>query len=122
MVRGGHSAGVRRTVKATASAIGLALRPRATSARRTSGRRLRSRGVQGSSPAAYRVLPPGTWQPAQPQDAVLKGKWWEIFHEPELDVLEEQLDINNQTIAQYFQNFMAARAQVDQARAGTSRP
>ena len=71
-----------------------------------------------SSPAAYSAAPPGTWQPAQPQDAALKGKWWEMFNEPELNALEDQLNINNQNIAQYFQNFMAARAQVSEARAG----
>ncbi len=71
-----------------------------------------------SSAAAYGHLPPGTWRPARPEDAALKGKWWEVFREPELDLLEDDLDINNQTIAQYFQNFMAARAQVDEARAG----
>jgi NodT family efflux transporter outer membrane factor (OMF) lipoprotein len=71
-----------------------------------------------SAPAAYSQAAPGTWQPAQPQDAALKGKWWEIFSEPELNALEEQLDINNQNIAQYFQNFMAARAQVRESRAG----
>jgi NodT family efflux transporter outer membrane factor (OMF) lipoprotein len=69
-----------------------------------------------SSPAAYKSTLPGAWQTARPQDAVLKGKWWEIFNEPELNGLEEQLDINNQNIAQYFQNFMAARAQVSEAR------
>jgi NodT family efflux transporter outer membrane factor (OMF) lipoprotein len=71
-----------------------------------------------ASPAAYSAAPPGTWQPAQPQDAVLKGKWWEMFNEPELNALEDQLNIDNQNIAQYFQNFMAARAQVREARAG----
>jgi len=70
-----------------------------------------------SAPAAYSSSPPGTWQPARPQDAVLKGKWWEMFNEPELNTLEDQLDINNQNIAQYFQNFMAARAQVGESRA-----
>ncbi len=69
------------------------------------------------TPAAYKGAVPGTWQPASPGDAMLKGKWWEIFHEPELNHLEDQLDINNQNIAQYFQNFMAARAQVREARA-----
>ena len=74
-----------------------------------------------SSPAAYSNPPEGTtpdktWQPAQPQDATLKGKWWEIFNEPELNALEDQLDINNQNIAKYFQNFMAARAQVREAK------
>src|ERR1039458_7758645 len=61
-----------------------------------------------ASPAAYSTAPPGSWQPAQPQDAELKGKWWEMFNEPELNALEEQLNIDNQNIAQYFQNFMAA--------------
>jgi NodT family efflux transporter outer membrane factor (OMF) lipoprotein len=69
-----------------------------------------------SSPTAYKSVLPGAWQPARPQDAVLKGKWWEMFNEPELNALEDQLDINNQNIAQYFQNFMAARAQVSEAR------
>jgi NodT family efflux transporter outer membrane factor (OMF) lipoprotein len=71
-----------------------------------------------SSPAAYSAAPPGAWQAAKPQDAVLKGKWWEMFNEPELNALEDQLDINNQNIAQYFQNFMASRAEVREARAG----
>jgi NodT family efflux transporter outer membrane factor (OMF) lipoprotein len=70
-----------------------------------------------SSPAAYQGADPGAWQPAQPQDAALKGKWWEVFGEPELNGLEDQLNINNQNIAQFFQNFMAARAQVGIARA-----
>jgi NodT family efflux transporter outer membrane factor (OMF) lipoprotein len=70
-----------------------------------------------SSPAAYTGAAPGAWQPAQPQDAALKGKWWEVFGEPELNTLEDQLNINNQNIAQFFQNFMAARAQVGIARA-----
>jgi NodT family efflux transporter outer membrane factor (OMF) lipoprotein len=41
-----------------------------------------------------------------------------MFNEPELNPLEDQLNIDNQNIAQYFQNFMAARAQVSEARAG----
>jgi NodT family efflux transporter outer membrane factor (OMF) lipoprotein len=69
------------------------------------------------SPAAYAGADAGAWQPAQPQDAALKGKWWEVFDEPELNALEEQLNINNQNIAQFFQNFMAAREQVGIARA-----
>ncbi|HSY34169.1 MAG TPA: efflux transporter outer membrane subunit [Acidobacteriaceae bacterium] len=74
-----------------------------------------------SAPAAYTNPPEGTtpdrtWQPAQPQDAALKGKWWEAFNEPELNALEEQLNINNQNIATFFQNFMAARAQVREVK------
>jgi NodT family efflux transporter outer membrane factor (OMF) lipoprotein len=59
----------------------------------------------------------GGWTVAQPADARLRGKWWEIFSDPELNSLEDQLDINNQNIKQYFENFMAARAVVREARA-----
>jgi len=59
----------------------------------------------------------GGWSVAQPQDASLRGKWWEIYGDPELNALEEQLNINNQNIRQFFENFMAARAIVRQARA-----
>jgi NodT family efflux transporter outer membrane factor (OMF) lipoprotein len=74
------------------------------------------------APSVFKELdsqqaPDGTlWKPAQPQDAVLRGKWWEIYQEPELNSLEEKLNISNQNIARAFQNFMAARAQVQQAR------
>jgi NodT family efflux transporter outer membrane factor (OMF) lipoprotein len=57
------------------------------------------------------------WKVAQPQDAMLRGKWWEIFNDPELNALEEQLDINNQNIKVSFENFMAARAMIREARA-----
>ncbi|MGO9167372.1 MAG: efflux transporter outer membrane subunit [Candidatus Sulfotelmatobacter sp.] len=57
------------------------------------------------------------WTVAQPADAQLRGKWWEIFNDPELNALEEQLDINNQNIKQYFENFMEARAVVREAHA-----
>jgi len=57
----------------------------------------------------------GLWTPAQPADAKLRGKWWEIFNDPDLNALEEQLNINNQNIKQYFENFMEARAIVREA-------
>ena len=57
-----------------------------------------------------------TWKTAQPQDGALRGKWWEIYQEPELNSLEDKLNVSNQNIAQSYDNFMAARAQVRQAR------
>jgi NodT family efflux transporter outer membrane factor (OMF) lipoprotein len=56
------------------------------------------------------------WTVAQPSDSKLRGKWWEIFNDPELNALEEQLDINNQNIKQFFENYMEARAVVREAR------
>lgn len=57
------------------------------------------------------------WKVASPQDAMLRGNWWEVFHEPELNSLEEQLNVNNQNIKVSFENFMAARSVVAEARA-----
>jgi NodT family efflux transporter outer membrane factor (OMF) lipoprotein len=56
------------------------------------------------------------WKVAQPQDAMLRGKWWEIYSDPELNALEDQLNINNQNIKQFFENFMEARTLIAQAR------
>ncbi len=58
-----------------------------------------------------------TWKPAAPSDAMLRGKWWQIFQDAQLNALEDQLDINNQNIKQAFQQFMAARALIREARA-----
>src|SRR6202795_1593802 len=72
-------------------------------------------------PPSYKESPtqvqdPGPWKVAQPQDAMLRGKWWESFNDPELNGLEEQLNINNQNIKQFFENFMEARTLIAQAR------
>ncbi len=56
------------------------------------------------------------WKVASPQDAMIRGNWWEIFNEPELNTLEEQLNIDNQNLKQYFQQYMEARAQIAEAR------
>ena len=55
-----------------------------------------------ATPSAYKELPPpnsaagSEWAPAQPNDAVARGKWWEIYNDPELNALEEQVSISNQ--------------------------
>ncbi|MGB6876651.1 MAG: efflux transporter outer membrane subunit [Candidatus Acidiferrales bacterium] len=73
------------------------------------------------APTAYKESPTqfkdsGPWTIAQPQDAKLRGDWWEIFNDPELNALEKQLNINNQNIKEYFENFMEARALIREAR------
>ncbi|HEV7507885.1 MAG TPA: efflux transporter outer membrane subunit [Thermoanaerobaculia bacterium] len=74
-------------------------------------------------PAAFKEQPPpgvapGDWKPAQPQDALQRGKWWEIFGDPQLNALEEQVSVSNQTLAQAEAQFRGARAAVREARAG----
>lgn len=57
------------------------------------------------------------WKVATPNEAMLRGKWWEVFQDPELNALEDQLDINNQNIKQSFENLMEARAVIREDRA-----
>ena len=71
--------------------------------------------------ATYKESPqnfPGSdaWKVAQPQDAMLHGKWWEIFNDSELNALEEKVDVDNQNIKRAFENLMAARAVIAEAR------
>lgn len=67
--------------------------------------------------SAPQQSPDGTlWRIAKPQDEASRGKWWEVYEEPELNELETKLNTSNQTIAQSYQNFIAARALVRQAR------
>ncbi len=58
-----------------------------------------------------------TWKVAQPSDSVMRGKWWEVFNDSQLNALEEQVAISNQNIVAAFNNFLSARAIVREARA-----
>ncbi|MBV8114215.1 MAG: TolC family protein, partial [Silvibacterium sp.] len=73
------------------------------------------------APAAYKELPPpnppnGTWKTAQPSDALLKGKWWEIYNDPQLNDLEEKLTVSNQNLKAATEQYFQAREQVRVAR------
>jgi len=77
-----------------------------------------------AAPASYKELPaadapaPATagWKPAQPQDDAIRGNWWELFGDPQLNALELEVNVSNQTIAASFAAFQQARALVSQAR------
>ncbi len=68
------------------------------------------------------VTPPpnptgGGWQPATPSDGMLRGKWWEIYQDPQLNSLEDRIADNNQSLRQALETYLAARDQVSAARA-----
>ena len=75
------------------------------------------------TPAAFKELTPqgpeatNLWKKARPSDAVPRGKWWEMFNNPQLSALEEQVAVSNQNVAAAFANFLSARAMVKEARA-----
>src|ERR1700712_5085564 len=57
------------------------------------------------------------WKLAQPGDEKLRGKWWELYKDPQLTAIEDQVVVSNQTIALAEANFRAARSLVSYARA-----
>ena len=67
-------------------------------------------------PVAYKEME--GWKPAAPRDALDRGRWWEIFGDPELNALAPRVDVSNQNIRLAEANFRQARALAEQARAG----
>jgi len=52
----------------------------------------------------------GPWQTAAPKDAIPKGVWWQIFHDAELDRLEQELLQANQSLAAAADRLSQARS------------
>ncbi len=75
------------------------------------------------APQAYKELTAAQfkdtdgWKVAVPQDQIIRGQWWELFGDPQLSALEEQVKSSNQTVAAAYASFMQARALVRQAQA-----
>ncbi len=73
---------------------------------------------------AFKEAPPEAfkegdgWKTATPNDQTLRGDWWTMFADPQLDSLEAQVDQANQTVRAADANYRAARAAVMFARAG----
>ncbi len=67
-------------------------------------------------PASFKEV--NGWQAAQPKDAQIRGKWWELFGDAQLNALEEQVPIANQSLKVAEANFRNARAQIQISRAG----
>ena len=58
------------------------------------------------------------WKTAAPSDEVMKGNWWELFGDPQLSKLEEQVAVNNFNVKQLEAQFRQARATVLATSAG----
>ena len=76
-----------------------------------------------ATPPAFKEISPDMfketkdWKFAHPNDAEIRGKWWEMFGDAKLNSLEEQVNISNQNIAAADANFRAARALIRESRA-----
>jgi len=71
------------------------------------------------APAAYKEAPAAdsTWFPAAPADELDRGSWWQIFGDPALSGLAEQVEVSNQNVAAAVAAYAQAEALVRQQRA-----
>jgi outer membrane protein TolC len=67
------------------------------------------------APAAYREN--AGWKPAQPSDQAVRGAWWELYGDPDLDALEARVEISNPTLRAAAARYAEARAVLRGARA-----
>ena len=58
------------------------------------------------------------WKVAQPQDGATRGPWWEMFGDPALNALVEQVQVSNQTVLAAEAQYRRAQAIVAASRAG----
>ena len=78
-----------------------------------------------AAPPAFKEQPPANfkeaeaagWKQSQPGDAYSKGRWWELYNDPALNALEQQVSVSNQNVMQAEAQFQEARAAVSVARA-----
>jgi NodT family efflux transporter outer membrane factor (OMF) lipoprotein len=70
------------------------------------------------STSTYKEEPPASfkeldqWQPAHPGDQAGRGNWWEVFGDPQLNTLEEQIASSNQNLKVAEARFREARAAI----------
>jgi NodT family efflux transporter outer membrane factor (OMF) lipoprotein len=67
------------------------------------------------APAAFKESPPEAykeWKAATPSDATLRGDWWTLFGDSNLNTLEQQIDVSNQNLKSAEARFSQARALV----------
>jgi NodT family efflux transporter outer membrane factor (OMF) lipoprotein len=49
---------------------------------------------------------------------MLRGKWWEVYKDPQLNQYEERIESNNQQLKQAMETYLAARDQIASTRSG----
>jgi NodT family efflux transporter outer membrane factor (OMF) lipoprotein len=57
------------------------------------------------------------WQPAQPADQQIRGHWWQVYGDSELNSLEDKVSVSNQSLKVAQTQYTQARAMVQYQRA-----
>ncbi len=72
---------------------------------------------QPSAPTTPEFKSVAGWQPAQPADQQIRGHWWEVYGDSELDSLEEKVSVSNQSLKVAETQYTQAHAMVQYQRA-----
>jgi len=73
--------------------------------------------VKPTVPMAPSFKEDSAWQTAKPADTALRGDWWTIFGDEQLNSLEPQVAASNQTAAAAEARFREARSQIKFSKA-----
>jgi outer membrane protein, multidrug efflux system len=73
--------------------------------------------VPDSPPPTTVYKEAGDWKPAEPADSQVRGTWWVIFRDADLDGLEAQIADSNQDLKAAYARLLQARAATRIARA-----
>src|SRR6185436_6068930 len=47
---------------------------------------------------AFKEPPPAGWKEAEPNEGILRGRWWEIYNDPHLNELASKVELSNQNV------------------------
>ena len=66
---------------------------------------------------AFKEAPPAGWKEAQPNEGIPRGRWWEMYNDPQLNELESKVELSNQNVIAAMARYRQAHDQVRIARA-----
>jgi NodT family efflux transporter outer membrane factor (OMF) lipoprotein len=66
---------------------------------------------------AFKETPPEGWKTAAPNEGLPRGRWWEIYNDPQLNDLASKVELSNQNVIAAMARFREAVDQVQIARA-----
>jgi NodT family efflux transporter outer membrane factor (OMF) lipoprotein len=66
---------------------------------------------------AFKETPPEGWKNAEPNEGLPRGRWWEIYGDPQLNDLVSKVELSNQNVIAAMARYRQAVDQVQIARA-----
>jgi NodT family efflux transporter outer membrane factor (OMF) lipoprotein len=66
---------------------------------------------------AFKEAPPAGWKNAEPNEGLVRGRWWEIYNDPQLNDLASKVELSNQNVIAAMARFREAVDQIQIARA-----